>query len=249
MSTEQHVGESYAAGRVDLRTAPVGIVTVDPTGYANSLKEGETTLKALTSDGKIATAKIVVTDLVRDVPINFASEVVPVFTRFGCNAGGCHGKSGGQNGFALSLLGFEPDEDYEFLVKEARGRRIFPSSAEHSLLLTKATGTVAHGGGKKLPLDSAAYRILHRWIEQGTPKGSASDPTVVRIDVQPEERILERESRQQLRVLAHFSDGGTRDVTRLAQFESNDTEIATVSETGLVQSKTSPGTAAVSSRR
>src|SRR3954464_13253607 len=89
-----------------------------------------------------------------DTPLNFANDVVPVFTRYGCNAGGCHGKSGGQNGFALSLLGFEPSEDYEHLVKEARGRRLFPAAPEQILLLRKATGRMAHGGGVKLPADS-----------------------------------------------------------------------------------------------
>ena len=60
-----------------------------------------------------------------DRPINFANQIVPIFTKAGCNAGGCHGKASGQNGFKLSLLGFEPSEDYEHLIMEARGRRIF----------------------------------------------------------------------------------------------------------------------------
>jgi len=58
-------------------------------------------------------------------PINFANQIVPIFTKAGCNAGGCHGKSSGQNGFKLSLLGFEPTEDYEHLLKEARGEEFF----------------------------------------------------------------------------------------------------------------------------
>src|SRR5205085_8231740 len=85
-----------------------------------------------------------------NLPINFANDVVPIFTKLGCNAGGCHGKSGGQNGFALSLLGFVPEMDYAALVKENRGRRVFPAAPEHSLLLLKATGSVAHAGGKRM---------------------------------------------------------------------------------------------------
>src|SRR4051794_355923 len=96
-------------------------------------------------------------------PISFLNEVVPIFTRLGCNAGGCHGKASGQNGFKLSLLGFEPQEDYEYLVKESRGRRLFPAAPEQSLLLRKATGQAAHGGGKKLEPDSPFYRLLLRW--------------------------------------------------------------------------------------
>src|ERR1700676_3808896 len=97
-----------------------------------------------------------------DVALNFANDIVPIFTRFGCNAGGCHGKSGGQNGFALSLLGFEPEEDYEYVVKESRGRRIIITAPEASLLLMKASGQMPHGGGAKLPSDSPHYRILKR---------------------------------------------------------------------------------------
>src|SRR5207302_9006889 len=83
------------------------------------------------------------------LPINFTNHIVPIFTKLGCNSGGCHGKSGGQNGFALSLLGFVPEMDYVALVKEARGRRLFPASPDNSLLLLKPTGTRAHAGAKR----------------------------------------------------------------------------------------------------
>jgi len=72
------------------------------------------------------------TNIVDDLPINFKNDVAPIFTRLGCNSGGCHGKSARQNGFQLSLLGFEPEEDYEYLVKESRGRRVFITAPEAS---------------------------------------------------------------------------------------------------------------------
>ena len=98
-------------------------------------------------------------------PVSFERDVMPLLTRAGCNAGACHGQARGQNGFQLSLLGFEPAEDYEYLVKEARGsRRVFLAAPEHSLLLRKATGAVAHGGGSKLKVDSPHYRLLRRWV-------------------------------------------------------------------------------------
>ena len=60
-------------------------------------------------------------------PVSFVNDVIPVLTKAGCNMGTCHAKAGGgQNGFQLSLLGFEPLEDYDSLVKEAHGRRLFP---------------------------------------------------------------------------------------------------------------------------
>ena len=45
--------------------------------------------------------------------VTFERDVEPILTRAGCNAGACHGKARGQNGFALSLLGFDPDFDYD----------------------------------------------------------------------------------------------------------------------------------------
>src|SRR5213078_713993 len=102
--------------------------------------------------------------LAHDVPIHFANQVVPLFTKFGCNAGGCHGKASGQNGFKLSLLGFEPAEDYEHIVREARGRRLFPAAPAQSLLLTKAVNSTPHGGGKKLDPKSDEYALIVKWI-------------------------------------------------------------------------------------
>jgi hypothetical protein len=230
---------------VTYQATPAGIVAVDTTGYVSALQEGQATITARGPNGMIATATVTVTDLVRDVPVNFPNDVVPIFTRLGCNGGGCHGKSGGQNGFQLSLLGFEPAEDYEYLVKEARGRRVFPAAPEASLLLLKATGKVPHGGGSPLKADSAAYRLLRRWIEQGTPYGKPTDPVVTHLTIFPGDRVLASGTGQQLAVAAHYSDGSTRDVTRLSQFESNEPGITEVSPTGLVGVKLLTGIAAV----
>jgi hypothetical protein len=142
-----------------------------------------------------------------DLPINFANQIVPIFTKLGCNAGGCHGKASGQNGFKLSLLGFEPDQDYASLVKESRGRRVFQASPDHSLLLLKAGGSVAHGGGKRMETDSDEYKLIRRWIASGVPYGDEDDPVVTRISIYPENRILSRHNKQQLAVYAHYSDG------------------------------------------
>src|SRR4051794_15112080 len=181
-------------------------------------------------------------------PVSFSNEVVPIFTRLGCNAGGCHGKATGQNGFKLSLLGFEPEEDYEYLVKEARGRRLLPSAPAMSLLVIKATGQVAHGGGRRLEPKSPFYDVLVRWVDQGAPFGGKDDPTVTSIEVVPGDRTLNRGAEQQLAVLAHLSDGSVRDVTRMTQLEANVPEMADVSDTGLVKVKGLPGRVAVMAR-
>ena len=180
--------------------------------------------------------------------MSFVNEVVPIFTKLGCNAGACHGKASGQNGFKLSLLGFEPDEDFEALVLEARGRRLFPAAPAQSLLLRKATAAVAHGGGKRLELGSPFYQVLLRWIAQGTLHRPLAAPIVNRIEVLPHRRRLERGSQQQLAVVAHCSDGSTIDVTRLTQFESSEPRLAEVSSSGLVTIGRQAGMAAVLSR-
>ena len=121
------VQERDLTRNVTYTVSPGGIASVDSSGHVVSLKEGEATVHAATAAGSDATVRVRVTNIGQDLPINFSNQITPLFTKHGCNSGGCHGKSGGQNGFALSLLGFEPSEDYEYLVKEGRGRRLFPS--------------------------------------------------------------------------------------------------------------------------
>lgn len=183
-----------------------------------------------------------------NLPINFANHVVPIFSKLGCNSGGCHGKSGGQNGFALSLFGFVPEMDYAALVKEARGRRVLPSAPDHSLLLMKATGTTAHAGGKRMEPDSEEAKLIRRWIASGTPFGETSDPVVMKISVFPEQRVVARNNRQQIAVYAHYSDNSVIDVTQRAQYESNDPDIAVVDGAGLVRSLEMSGEAAIMAR-
>jgi hypothetical protein len=165
-----------------------------------------------------------------DSPVSFVNDVVPVLTKAGCNSGVCHAKAGGgQNGFQLSLLGFEPLEDYDHLVLEGRGRRLFPAAPEQSLLLRKVSGRTPHRGGIPLPPESNGYRLLKRWIAQGTPRGDASIQLQA-LRVIPGEHRLEAGTTKQLSAIAHYKDGSTRDVTRLALFETNDSGMATVTE-------------------
>ncbi len=138
---------AYASGqlrdhtrKVQYTVEPAGIIAVDVNGMATPLADGTATVTAKDPSGMTTTLAVTVSGMAGDTPINFQNQIVPIFTKLGCNGGGCHGKSSGQNGFKLSLLGFYPDEDYEYLVKEARGRRLFPSSPGQSLLLNKATG-------------------------------------------------------------------------------------------------------------
>jgi hypothetical protein len=233
--------------QVIYRAEPADRVDVGPTGLVTPRSEGDVTVIAHHPEHPGAEARLTlrIEHFDEDLPINFANEVTPLFTKHGCNGGGCHGKSSGQNGFRLSLLGFEPREDYEFLAKEARGRRLFPAAPDRSLLLLKATAQVPHGGGQRIEIDSAPYRVLHRWISQGMPYGSESDPVCVSIEVFPQARVVQPGGTQQLTVAAHYSDGSIRDVTRMARLESNDTEMAEVSPTGWMTTHEQAGTVAV----
>jgi hypothetical protein len=220
------------------------IVRVSSSGRVIPIANGTTTVTLRYGDKSVkVNVKTESCDI--NLPINFSNQIVPIFTKLGCNSGGCHGKASGQNGFKLSLLGFEPDVDFTSLVKEARGRRLFPAAPEHSLLLTKAAGQVAHGGGKRMDVGSDEYRLIRRWIAAGMPMGQSSDPTVTRISVYPDHRVMTRNSKQQFAVYAHYSDGSIEDITRRAQYESNDQEIAVVNEGGLVRTLALSGEAAV----
>jgi hypothetical protein len=234
--------------KVSFASEPAGIVAIDPQGMLTPVADGVATVHATDPAGTKASLKVTVMGLANEVPINFTNQIVPIFTKLGCNGGGCHGKSSGQNGFKLSLLGFYPDEDYEFLVKEAKGRRLSVSSPSQSLLLNKAIGRSPHGGGKRMDQDSYEFRIVARWIEQGMPYGSEKDPVVVGIKCLPEGRIMDRGTDQQITTMAVYSDGTTEDVTQMALYEPNDTEMAEVTTAGMVKTLDLSGEVAVMAR-
>lgn len=178
--------------------------------------------------------------------VSFINDVMPVLTKAGCNAGVCHAKAGnGQNGFQLSLLGFEPAEDYEHLVKESHHRRLFFAAPDQSLLLQKASGKIPHGGGIRLPVDSPGYVVLKEWIRQGAPTDRESTPKFLSFEVQPPRSEIPRNQSLQLKAIAKYSDGGIRDVTAMAVYESNDKAMADVDANGLVKIQDLSGNVAV----
>src|SRR5436305_263316 len=120
-------------------------------------------------------------DGTRSVPatyglVSFERDVQPILTARGCNQGACHGKARGQNGFQLSLLAFDPDFDFAALTQQARGRRVFPAAPERSLMLQKATATLAHGGGVRIEPGSADYEVILKWIAAGAPRTLENEP-------------------------------------------------------------------------
>ena len=240
-----HPDGSDATHAARWRVEPAGFATVEPGGRVRPLADGSGKVIARLPDGSEASLPVEVVSFAESQAVHFANRVVPIFTKYGCNGGGCHGKAAGQNGFRLSLLGFEPEEDYEHLVMEARGRRLFPAAPERSLLLTKAVAQVPHGGGKRMEPGSDDYQLLVRWIRQGMPVGKADAPTVARLEVFPPIRTLRADASQQLAVTAIYTDGSTEDVTRGTLFEVNDRDLARADDKGLVKAFNLPGEFAV----
>ncbi|MBM4097173.1 MAG: DUF1549 domain-containing protein [Planctomycetes bacterium] len=178
-------------------------------------------------------------------PIHFENDILPILGRHGCNSSGCHGKAEGQGGFKLSVLGSDPEADLAAIIKEGRGRRVVPSAPDESLLLRKASGRVAHGGGVKLQAGAEDYATVRSWINAGAPMGSPDAPKVVSIRVVPESGVMAPGAGQTLKVMARFSDNREKDVTRHARFQSNAEAVAAVDATGLVRTLETPGEAAV----
>lgn len=171
--------------------------------------------------------------LLQDAP-DFRHDVQPILTRLGCNAGSCHGAAKGQNNFRLSLLGYDAEFDHESIALELRSRRIHRADPAQSLLLLKPTQKVKHGGGRPLKEDSDDYRTLLDWIKAGAPL-KTRDVELVSVAASPESEIVPSGETRQIRVVAKYSDGTTRDVTRHALFSTNDDSIVTVNAHGIAK--------------
>ncbi|WP_169977787.1 DUF1549 and DUF1553 domain-containing protein [Tautonia rosea] len=153
--------------------------------------------------------------------VDFENDVMPLFTRFGCNAGVCHGAAVGRGGFGLSLYGGNPDADAQAIVRQLEGRRINLAHPEESLLLAKPTLALDHGGGFLFEEDSEAAVLLRDWIAQGAE--TESSRRQVRVVVKPDRHLGEfLDEPIPLRVTAHYSDGSLADVTRWAVFSVED---------------------------
>ena len=220
------------------------VAAAAPGGVVRGMKDGQVELK-VSASGQSATVPTTVAGTTVPRPIHFENDIVPLLNRFGCNGSGCHGKAEGQNGFKLSVFGFDPPADRIALIGEARGRRINAALPEKSLLLLKATGEMPHGGGVRIRRGSTEYRLMRDWIVEGTPLGAADAPHIISLKVTPNERQMRLGEAQQLRAVATYSDGREVDVTPHTRFQSNNEGLASVDEFGLVTAGKTPGEAAI----
>jgi hypothetical protein len=238
-------------GRVVDRTHAARYRSLDPRvarvtndGIVHAVGDGTTAVVVL-ANGRSLNVPVTVEKSAAPRRFHFENDVIPLLSRFGCNSSGCHGKAEGQNGFKLSVFGFDPAADHAALVKESRGRRILAAAPEGSLLLRKVSGQAPHGGGARIRTGTNEYETLRGWIAAGAPLGSASEPGVVAVRVEPTERVLAMRGSQQLRVVARYADGREVDVTAHARFQSNNDALAAVDERGQVTAGELPGEAAV----
>jgi hypothetical protein len=244
---------------VTFSVSPQDIVHVDDRGRVVPLRTGTARLSARlsTQGGDGTTSRSIdvhVSDLTNPPLISYQKDVIPVLSKAGCNSGGCHGKAEGQNGFKLSVFGYDEIADHQALVLEGRGRRIMPGAPEQSLLLRKATGEVPHGGGRKFSEDSRWYRQLRRWISEGASLDcSVNEPEediqeiqeIQEIRVEPTSVSLAPRGTQQLRVSVRDLSGNWRCVTAEAEYLSNQETVADVDPDGSIQATDVPGEAAI----
>ncbi|MGB0767444.1 MAG: DUF1549 and DUF1553 domain-containing protein, partial [Phycisphaeraceae bacterium] len=189
----------------------------------------------ITHDGQSVTIPVVVERANEKRPTSFRLDVLPVFAKVGCNNGACHGSARGQDGFNLSLFGYDPVGDYHRITEEQPGRRIDLADTERSLLLTKSIGNVPHTGGKLFDKDSTHYDTLKDWLDAGAPDDPDNVAAVTRIEVFPQDIVLETASRQQITVRAHYSDGSDRDVTDLAVLMTSNDVSAAIGDDGVIR--------------
>ena len=154
--------------------------------------------------------------------VDFENDLIPVFTKFGCNAGACHGAAAGRGEFNLSLFGGNPQADYKAIVRQFAGRRVNLMRPEESLIILKPTAQTQHGGGQVLDEDGEAAKLLYNWIRQGATYETLRH--LARVEISPQKQVISNlESPIQLHATAHFSDGTTEDVTRWTVFTPEDT--------------------------
>lgn len=211
-----------------------GLGTVSPSGLFSPLRAGVGMLRVSLA-GRTREIPIDLGSFQPTFAADFVRDVSPVLARLGCNAGTCHGSKEGKNGFKLSLRGYDALFDVRALGDDVAARRINPAAPERSLMLLKGTGAVPHEGGARTPTGSGAYAILHRWIAEGA-RLDASSPKVTRIAISPSNPVIQRlGGLQQVRVVATYADGQTRDVTPLAFLETGNADVASVDQGGLVR--------------
>jgi hypothetical protein len=142
----------------------------------------------------------------------------------------------GKGGLKLSLKGEDAAADFAALTRDMHARRTDPIRPDESLILKKATAQVPHEGGARFSTQSTEFARLRAWIASGCSPDPPGGPTVVKLEVSPARKILfDPVDRFQVKAVAHFSNGSSRDVTALAAFDFTAVGVATITPDGEVR--------------
>src|SRR5262249_30686657 len=130
--------------------------------------------------------------------------------------------------------GYDPQADHQALTDDLEGRRFNRAAPDTSLMLLKPSGAAPHVGGVLMHPGEPAYEMLRAWVAGGVKLGLKS-PARVSLDIYRKAPVLPLVGmKQQMTILATYSDRSVRDVTEEAFIESSNTEVATGDKVGLV---------------
>lgn len=222
--------EEDVTSQADLTSALPDVVAVAPDRLTGQ-RTGKSTVRAKL--GSFQSSMVVtVGDRQADVSVPFSPDVISVLTIKGCNSSGCHGSPAGQNGFKLSLFGYDVAADRDMIVSQHGGRRVDRKQPEQSLFLRKPLFDTPHGGGRLITKDSEEYETLLQWLRQGA-KLESNGVRVLRLEAYPAERVLVgKGAKMRVVLIGRLSDGTTRDMTSEVRYASNDEAVAGVSSDG-----------------
>ncbi|QDV38034.1 DUF1549 domain-containing protein [Tautonia plasticadhaerens] len=214
--------------------ADPSLVLVDGATYLPAA-DGTTEL-TVAFEGREVKVPVTVAKAADHPALSYRLDVMPVFMKAGCNTGSCHGAARGKDGFRLSLFGFDPQGDYDRLLREFPGRRVNLAVPDASTVLEKGAGLVPHSGGQRFATDGDHYAAVREWIAAGAANDDvATLPTITGVELYPKKAVLDgKGSTQQMTVRATYSDGTDRDVTPLAVFLTNNENSAAVDAAGVV---------------
>ncbi|MGB0242013.1 MAG: DUF1549 domain-containing protein [Verrucomicrobiales bacterium] len=228
-------GETVDLTRKVTFAADTKNIKINKRGIVTASGEVEQTI-GVNYKGLTAKTTVSATNLDNKIAPDFVRHVNPVISRMGCNMGTCHGAKDGRNGFKLSLRGYDPLFDVRAFGDDHTARRVNYASPDDSLMLLKATGAVPHEGGKLTDIGSDYYKTVRQWIANGAEL-HLDTPKVTRIELFPKNPVIQNvKGAQQFRVIAHWADGQSRDVTREAFIESGNSEVADHDDFGLMMS-------------
>jgi hypothetical protein len=233
LTAQLSTGDRVDVTRLARLETPTPVVKRASNGLLRPAQDGSAQLR-FGLEGQSVTVPVTVSGMGVRHDVSFVREVMPMLSKLGCNAGTCHGAAKGKNGFKLSLRGYDPQLDYQSLTDDLGSRRFNRAAPERSLMLMKPSGAAPHVGGVLIQPGEPSYELLRAWIAQGV-RFDGNSPRVAALDIYPKGATLPLPGmKQQMAVLARYSDGAVRDVTAEAFIESSNTEVATADKRGLV---------------